>query len=118
MAPQPSIPPPSNEPVPPSNEPKPPLADPVAADGATTSVEVKPTVGLLIHALGDGVMAVHAVEPDGTEHQMTIPENHGAFLAFVEEVTGWFTRLGQRSTSWDKSHPNDAAPAKEAASGH
>lgn len=85
-----------------------------AAEADPAPTATKPSLGVLVHDLGDGTNAVHGIEADGTEHQIVIPQNAGAMIAFKEMLTGWFTRLGERSTTWDKQVPvADTQPAVE-----
>lgn len=64
-----------------------------------------PQIGLMVHELDDGTCGVHAIVPDGTEHSITMPANHGALLAFKLAVLDWLERLGSRATAWEKTPP-------------
>jgi len=64
-----------------------------------------PQLGVIVHTMPDGSVALHGIEPDGTEHAITMPAAHGAYLAFEAAVRDWFIRLGERSSSWSKQPP-------------
>lgn len=90
-------------------------AEATPAEGNTPIRTGKPSLGVIAHALGDGTTAIHAIEPDGTEHQIVMPTNHGALLAFTELLKDWFGRLGARAIS-AKTQPAEPIPAAEPSS--
>lgn len=70
--------------------------------GGTAGAGWESKIGVHVADGPDGTSQVHALSPDGTEHTITMPTNHGALAAFKAEVSGWITRLGERATSWEK----------------
>lgn len=72
-------------------------------DGTVTPLTHVPQLGVMVHDLDDAVCGIHAIEPDGTEHSITMPANHGALIAFKAAVIDWIDRLGTRATAWEKT---------------
>jgi|HubBroStandDraft_1064217.scaffolds.fasta_scaffold02177_13 hypothetical protein len=66
-----------------------------------------PTLGVLIHDMGDGNAGIHAIEPDGTEHAISMPMAHGALIAFMDWIRGRLPELGKRATAYTVKTPGD-----------
>jgi hypothetical protein len=66
-----------------------------------------PTLGILIHDMGDGNAGIHAIEPDGTEHAISMPMAHGALIAFMDMIRGRLPELGNRATAYTVKKPGD-----------
>jgi hypothetical protein len=72
-----------------------------------------PTLGVLIHDMGDGNAGIHAIEPDGTEHAISMPMAHGALIAFMDMIRGRLPELGNRATAYTVKKPGeDEEPAE------
>lgn len=69
-----------------------------------------PQVAVMVEPTADGVVTVHGLAADGTQHTITLAENHGALLAFKAAIEDWFQRLGERATSWEKTEPKPVEP--------
>jgi hypothetical protein len=99
--------------------PMPTTAEAMAAAPALGGDPAKPPIlGVLVHDMGDGTVGIHGIEPDGTEHAITMPAQHGALLAFLADVKERFKTLGERSLAHSTRKPGDPdeiepfAPAK------
>jgi hypothetical protein len=117
-APEPAVAPepePAADPVPVAVADTPPVEstpETLPAEGDTPVRTGKPNLGVIVHQLGDGTSSIHGIEPDGTEHQIVMPTNHGALLSFNELMKDWFGRLGDRATTW-KKQPAEPIPEAE-----